>query len=112
MEKLLKRPKSKRDMGWAHDVCTVGRSLHVDVWDEWWEDDYVEGTVLDLLKRAVTGLEQLSASEKNARRRCTIQEYSVNDKMRIKNITDNYLQGKLSEFPPDSTLSEIRALAS
>lgn len=109
---LLEKLKDERNMRWAHDLCTVSRKVHVDVWEKCLEKSYVKGTVLRLLKAAVFALKQMIKSEVSERRRHRLTEYLDNDKRRVENVEDNYLKGKLSAFAPGSKLSELRAQAS
>ena len=107
MESLLAARGEKRNMRWAHDVCTASRFVHIDVWRFCAKYNYVENTILPLLKRAITELlAQLDSESLEDAEKETIASYVKNDDDRIKNLKENYLQGKPSAFRPDDTLSE------
>jgi len=107
MQSLLARPAEERDMQWAHEVCTASRFIHLDVWRFCAKYDYAEGTILPLLKEARSQLLALRDADilEDADRNI-IDSYVKNDYDRMKNLRDNYLQGRASAFRPDDLLSE------
>lgn len=106
MESLLKRPPEKRDGTWAHDLCTASRFVHIDVWRYCPQQLYVRDEIVPLLVRAEKELKGLVGEQFDKKK---VEQYILNDRRRISNISDRYLQGKASAFRPESSLSEAEA---
>lgn len=111
MEKLLAIPKGRRDAGWAHDVCTKSRFLHINVWRFCARRDQVAREVIPLLKKARKELLSLLNNRGFKGNRDKVREYVANDEKRIENLEKTYLQGKPSAFIPNHKLSEPPAKA-
>jgi len=103
MESLLALPVKKRDMRWAHDVCTASRFIHINVWRFCTPRKQVETDVIPLLKKARDKLRELMG--KKGFNDTKLSQYVENDTRRISNLEDNYLKGRFSAFRPDDTLS-------
>ena len=103
MNKLLAVPRGRRDMRWAHDVCTISRFIHINVWRFCPQRDYVRDTVIPLLKKAKRELLGLSNTKRVDKEK--IEQYVANDEKRINNLEKNYLHGKPSAFIPNHKLS-------
>lgn len=110
---LLEVPDEKRDMKWAHDMCTASRFIHLDVWKFCSEHKCVEDTVIPLLgdkiPKAVNAMLKKNFSEKEKKE---ISVYLKNVELRKNNLEMNYLKGKPSAFVPDSMISEWEAVVS
>lgn len=109
LDSLSKKSNAERRiiMQLAHDVCTASRFIHLDTWRFCAKYKYVKDTILPTLERAKRELTALLDSESLEKvDKEIISSYIENDKDRIKNLRENYLQGKPSAFRPDHMLSE------
>lgn len=112
MKKLLRVPADKRNLPWARALCEAGRDLHNDVWEKCLLNTLVEGTVVKLFQKSGRFLARLKPAYEGRRGLSEMEDFLRNNSLRLENITENYLQGRLSAFPPDSGISKIRARAS
>ena len=112
MRKLLRLPARERDSVWARKLCEAARDVHIDVWENCLLNTYVERCVVSLFLKSDSALQKLNRSTARVGKGDEIAVYLRNNSLRLENIRDNYLHGRLSSFPPDSKLSIIRARAS
>jgi len=108
MKSLLAVPLKMRNVAWAHDTCTTSRFIHLDVWRFGLKRQYVEKRVLPLLIQAKAELRALAESGVEVSDREKIYMYMRNDELRIKNIQENYLNGKPSGCVPNDTISDLQ----
>lgn len=112
MRGLLRVPKAKHNLTWARKLCEAGRDVHIDVWEMCLLNAFVEKNVLPLFAKSELALAKLKDLYTSRSTLGELRVYLHNNLLRSANITENYLQGKLSAFPPDSRISKIRARAS
>jgi hypothetical protein len=89
--------------------------VHVDVWTYCPNYDYVKKEIVTLMHRAQEEIDKLvllleKKQDKEGAEEVTI--YKKNIGLRITNLQENYLQGKLSAFVPDNKISEPKSAAS
>ena len=104
MRSLLALSEDDRNMDWAHDVCTMSRFVHINVWKFCAPREYVRTQVIPLLENAKKQL--LNLANMKGFDTSKILDYAENDTARIKNLKDNYLEQKPSAFRPGDKLSE------
>lgn len=108
-EALLEESKERRNLKWAHRVCTFSRFIHIDVWRFCPGHEHTINKIIPLLRKAqeecltLLDSQQLREDEKKE-----VTHYIKNVKDRIRNLEENYLQGKHSAFRPGHTLTEPR----
>jgi hypothetical protein len=105
MAALVAVPQQRWTRGWARNICKTGRTIHVAVWREQPERDFVGSEVLPLLAKAC---ELLMASRDAPRLKPTSQEikvYASNTQERADNIRQNYMHGLRSAFRSNSRLT-------
>ena len=100
LDSKLRQELDKRGVKWAQDVCTASRSVHVDVWRDCPEREYVYENVIPLL--------ELARNELFAMVNCTNLPNETRDiffteirniEWRISNIREKYLGEESSGFP-------------
>lgn len=102
---LLQR-RTKRDLTWAHNVCTTGRFAHRDVWIRTLERSYVDKTVVPLFSKAVSALRSFAKSKSlTPKEKKLVEVFIRNNSCRKRNIKMNYLKGKRSNLLPDDKVS-------
>lgn len=107
-ESLLTVPKRKRDFRWAHEVCTMSRFIHLNVWTSCAEDEYVKRQVLPLLKKAAHELEAIrKAGGQDNDTKIALLATRRNVEARIRNLQTNFLAGKLSDFMPEDRIGKL-----
>lgn len=102
LRSLLKIPRRERGVGWAHEVCTYSRYIHINIWSDRPSINYVKNEILDkLLKNATSQTEVLGKLDRfNEVERNEIMHFNQNDKLRVKNLEENFLNGLPSDFDP------------
>lgn len=102
----------ERGVEWGHDVCTCSRFVHINTWKSCSDRDCVKKEVIPLLTRA---RDDVLAAREGGGGSCAdkkkLTEYADNIETRIKNIANNYMQGKSSAFVPKDKISEWEAAA-
>ena len=105
LKSMLDVPVEKRDMVWAHDLCTCSRFVHVNVWRFCPEPRVVEREIIPLLKQSQKELSALRARrDLREGEKKKISEYGANARLRLRNIEQNYVRGKRSAFLPTDKL--------
>ncbi len=111
LKSLIEARESGRNPDWAHAVCTASRFIHVYVWRECPPREYVKSEVVPLLKEAEKAIRVLADSGAyDEETEHVLGVYADNDALRIKNIEENYLLGRLSAFRPEEKIKELGEL--
>lgn len=101
LELLLSVAPEERDARWAYNVCVLSRHVHINVWDDCPQAEIVEG-IIGLLNRARDQIRKLDVKGYSQHDKEEVDVHIINIGRRIKNLHDNYLQGKPSDFRPDA----------
>jgi hypothetical protein len=96
-------PAKRRDSDWAHNQCVGTRRLHEAVWRGRHDKGMVRDKVLPLLKRVEGTIRALARRTGDGR----LNVLALNISDRWRNISENYLHDKPSEFLPSSLLQAI-----
>lgn len=102
-------PITDRNIEWARLCCTYSRCLHLNVWRDNTPSDKVRSEIIPLLEKAekqVGQLEKRYAQEKEYASES--QYYRTNIQLRKTNLSENFANGKPSEFPPDAIEPDMR----
>jgi hypothetical protein len=94
LNRRLMKTQGTWDLTWADAVCTDSRSVHMDVWIDRPDADYVCESVLPLLCLARdTLLAMVECSHLDEATRTLVRIGTGNIEARIANIKTNYLTG-------------------
>ena len=110
LDRLIRVLPEERDLDWVHELCNVSRYIHLDVWGCCCEHSYVEEAVLQLFRKTVRELDAMATvgGISSAMKRAVVVA-KRNVTIRIKNLEENYLQGKPSRCEPPSDCDDLRA---
>ena len=104
-ETILNTLPEGRNPDWPHILCRISRLIHIAVWDE--GTDFISTQkVIGLLNKAKDQMCAFDTSVYDEDEQKRIKKHIRNVTWRIKNIEDNYMQGKLSDFAPDDKLDD------
>lgn len=99
-------PSEKRDLGWVKEVCRHSKLIHINVWRFYVERWYVEHKVLPLLNKIIG---EIAALGKRKSGKSGLDVYGSNVAKRVKNLKENYLEGKRSAFVPGDKIREMKS---
>lgn len=106
LESLIMVPVDKRDVRWAHQICTASRFVHINVW-RFAPERKQARDIIKLLQRARKELLSMVNSGDFDKDKEEIETYNENVGRRIRNVEENYLAGKPSAFVPDHKLPKL-----
>ena len=101
LEILLSVAPEERNARWAYNVCVLSRHVHINVWDDCPRPEIVEG-IIELLNSALDEIGKLDVKVYSQHDKEEVDVHIRNIRRRIKNLKDNYLKGKPSDFRPDA----------
>jgi len=115
LAQALSKEQQSEGKKYARDLCICCRFVHMDVWTYCPDYDYVNKEIITLMHRAQEEIDKLvllleKQQDKEGAKEVTI--YKKNIGLRITNLQENYVQGKVSAFVPDSKISEPKSVAS
>ena len=91
----------RQDLQWAHNFCSYIRDVHIDVWRDCPDPNYVNDHVIPLLELARNEfLSILHCGNLEEKGREIINSYINSVESRISNLKNNYMTGKPSAFTP------------
>ena len=90
------------DCDWCHDRCLDSEIIHEAVWRWNPPASFVEQAVVPALERTITIVNRAVA--KDDQESALLLRFPRNIGRRVQNLTDNYLKGRPSDFPPDDPL--------
>jgi len=93
-----------RDSQWAHDMCALSRSIHVEVWEIRPNLQYVRDRVLPLLQKTSKAVNAVPRTGEYGQ---LVGAFAENIAARANNIANNYLNGKPSDFLPNARLQDV-----
>lgn len=103
LESSMNTIPDKRDPDWPHMWCRLSRLIHIAIWDECPEPKYTQ-KIIEILTEVTNQLCALDTRGYDQDEKQRIKRHLRNIKLRIKNLKDNYTQGKPSDFAPDDKL--------
>jgi hypothetical protein len=107
LDRKVQVPPDQRDIQWARQVCSASKSVHVDVWTNYPDSEYVRTNVLPLLeltRDALLAMVECSMLDQKTREIFVAESNTIDS--RLVNISKNYLEGKPSALMPGDTSPE------
>lgn len=102
MLSLFDVQEQERRVPWMHEICAYSRLIHLNTWADRPPVEFVRAKVLDaVLKRAAREVtEQIEKRCFSEAELEIARHFRENVILRIRNLEENYLSGKPSDFDP------------
>lgn len=88
----VRRPVEERDPIWAHNICTLTRFVHINVWASSPSKKDVKLKIIPLLTRAIKELDDVNGAITKTSEKVDMDLYKRNIQFRINNL-QRYVKG-------------------